>query len=100
AHSEFLGSLSETGIPGMLTVIAIVISLFVTGFRLFFKLKKLDTNRSMIVLSVTIALLAYFLHGLLNNFLDTDKIAYPVWAYAAILTANYYWLHWYKKEMN
>ncbi|MDD3756154.1 MAG: O-antigen ligase family protein [Bacteroidales bacterium] len=100
AHSEFLGPLSETGIPGMLTVIAIVISLFVTGFRLFFKLKKLDTNRSMIVLSVTIALLAYFLHGLLNNFLDTDKIAYPVWAYAAILTANYYWLHWYKKEMN
>ena len=53
AHSEFLGPLSETGIPGMLTVIAIVISLFVTGFRLFFKLKKLDTNRSMIAVSYT-----------------------------------------------
>ncbi len=98
AHSEFLGPLSETGIPGMLTVVAIVFSLLITGFRLFFKLKHLDKNRAMIVLSVTIALLAYFLHGFLNNYLENDKIAFPVWSYAAILTANYYWLHWYKKE--
>ena len=98
AHSEFLGPLSETGIPGMLSVIAIVISLFITGFKLFFKLKHLDRERAIIVLSVTIALLAYFLHGFLNNYLESDKIAFPVWSYAALLTANYYWLYWYKKE--
>jgi hypothetical protein len=82
----------------MLSVIAIVISLFITGFKLFFKLKHLDHERAIIVLSITIALLAYFLHGFLNNYLESDKIAFPVWSYAAILTANYYWLYWYNKE--
>jgi len=36
-------------------------------------------------MSVTLALISYFVHGLLNNFLDTDKLSVPVWGFMAIL---------------
>jgi hypothetical protein len=42
-----------------------------------------------------LGLLTYFLHGLLNNFLDTDKASVPVWAFIAMLVA----LKLYKEEM-
>jgi putative inorganic carbon (HCO3(-)) transporter len=33
------------------------------------------------------ALTTYFVHGFLNNYLDTDKAAVPVWGIAAIFIA-------------
>jgi hypothetical protein len=36
-------------------------------------------------MSATLALVSYFIHGLLNNFLDTDKLSIPVWGCTAIL---------------
>ena len=48
-------------------------------------------------LSIMLALLTYFLHGLMNNFLDTDKASVPVWAFIAMLVSiNLYQLN--KKE--
>ena len=29
----------------------------------------------------------YFIHGLLNNFLDSDKLAVPFWGFLAIIVA-------------
>ncbi len=31
------------------------------------------------------AFFSYFIHGFLNNFLDTDKLAVPVWSLAALI---------------
>jgi uncharacterized membrane-anchored protein len=34
-----------------------------------------------------VALVTYFIHGFLNNYLDTDKAAVPVWIMSAIFIA-------------
>jgi len=36
---------------------------------------------------VLIGLTSYYFHGLLNNFLDTDKISVLFWGYTAMLVA-------------
>nr|NQU89023.1 hypothetical protein [Bacteroidota bacterium] len=38
-------------------------------------------------LSVMLGIVTYFIHGLLNNFLDTDKASVPVWGFFAIIVA-------------
>lgn len=85
AHSEYLGPLSESGLLGMLTFIAIVIITTTTGIRVFFKLK--NRRDKILVLGALLGLITYFLHGFLNNFLDTDKISAPFWGFIAILVS-------------
>ena len=36
------------------------------------------------VLGMILALVTYFFHGLLNNYLDTDKAAVPIWTICVI----------------
>jgi hypothetical protein len=38
-------------------------------------------------LGATLAFFSYFIHGFLNNFMDTDKLAIPVWSLAALIAA-------------
>ena len=38
-------------------------------------------------MAALVGLVAYYLHGLLNNFLDTDKISVLFWGYTAMLVA-------------
>lgn len=84
AHSEYLGPLSEEGIPGLLIVLALF------GYAIFLGLKLYRSeNREMKVLSLmtTLGLLTYMVHGLMNNFLSTDKLSVPVWGFMAVLVA-------------
>jgi hypothetical protein len=41
----------------------------------------------MLTLSLMLALLTYFIHGIMNNFLDTDKASVPVWGFMAAIVA-------------
>jgi hypothetical protein len=34
---------------------------------------------------MTLALVSYYIHGFLNNFLDTDKLSVLVWAAMAVI---------------
>lgn len=88
AHSEFLGALAETGIPGMLIVIFLVFSIFFYGFQTYSKLRKTDREKARFILGLLLGLVTYFAHAFLNNFLDSDKIAIPVWGFVAIIVAN------------
>ena len=36
-------------------------------------------------LTATIALITYFIHGTMNNFLDTDKLSLPYWGLFALI---------------
>ena len=36
---------------------------------------------------IILALTTYFTHGILNNYLDTDKASVPFWGFIAILVA-------------
>ncbi len=84
AHSEYIGPCAETGIPGMLTVFAIVITFLIIGIRNYIHTE--DKTMKLMSLCVTLALITYFTHGFLNNFLDTDKLSVLVWAAMAVLT--------------
>jgi len=88
AHSEFLGALAETGIPGMLIMIFLVFSIFYYGFKTYSHMLRVDKRKARLILGLLLGLVTYFVHGFLNNFLDSDKIAIPVWGFVAIIVAN------------
>lgn len=85
AHSEYLGPLAEQGVPGMLIVVVLVMYACYFSFQLFQKVKGLDTR--IVVMSTFMGLFTYFVHGVMNNYLDTDKASIPFWGFLAILVA-------------
>ena len=85
AHSEYIGPLAESGLIGMLSFIAIMISVLYTGLKVYRKAEHRQTR--LIALIVTLSLITYFVHGMMNNFLNTDKASVPFWGFIAILVA-------------
>lgn len=86
AHSEYLGPLSEQGIIGaLITLIVFIVSLY-TGIKLYYKL---EHNRYLrgLTMAIVLGLVTYYLHGILNNYLDTDKASIPIWGMMSILVA-------------
>ena len=85
AHSEYLGLMAEAGWPGVLGYVLILLLVFYRGFKLL----KLNTNfeERLLVLGALIGLSTYVFHGILNNFLDMDKIAAIFWGYIAFIVA-------------
>ncbi len=85
AHSEYIGPLSEMGVIGMLSVMALVGFVIYTALRVY----KYAVNREVKLISLVtlLGLITYFTHGLLNNFLDTDKASVPFWGFIAIIVA-------------
>ena len=87
AHSEYIGPCAETGFPGLLTVLALVFVSLFTGIRTYNHSH--DKTNHLLALMMTLALVTYFVHGFLNNFLDTDKLSLPFWgAFAVIMLTN------------
>ncbi len=85
AHSEYLGPLAESGLFGSLSFLAVVIASIYYAMRLYRNTK--DKNTKIIILSVLIGLVTYYVHGILNNFLDTDKLSALFWGFTAIIVA-------------
>lgn len=94
AHSEYLGSLAESGVLGMINYLLLIIVIMYTGITAYIRLddKKLKT----VVLGAIIGFSTYIFHGILNNFLDTDKISIPFWGCTAIIVS----LDIYSKQKN
>ncbi len=84
AHSEYIGPLAEQGLVGSLLMLVFVITVVYTGLKAYNKAK--NKKAKVLVLGATLAFFGYFVHGFLNNFLDTDKLAVPVWSLAALIT--------------
>lgn len=85
AHSEYLGPLSESGLFGMLTFLAIVIFTIITGVRVYQRAP--DRNSKILAASVFLGLITYYVHGIMNNFLDSDKASAPFWGFTAVLVS-------------
>ncbi len=85
AHSEYLGPLSESGVLGLVTFLILMITVLYTGIHTWTRLK--DSRLKGIVLAAIIGLVTYYIHGFLNNFLDTDKLSVPFWGYTAMIVA-------------
>ncbi|MGC9471597.1 MAG: O-antigen ligase family protein [Bacteroidales bacterium] len=85
AHSEYLGPLSESGLPGLLTVLALAGASVFTGLRVIRRAR--DKLVITLALSLLLGLVTYFTHGFLNNFLHTDKASALFWGFMAMLVA-------------
>lgn len=83
AHSEYLGPLSEQGLIGALIVVVLVLAVMFLGYRLTYTVK--DKSLRVLVICLTMGMSTYFVHGFLNNFLDTDKASVPFWGFLAML---------------
>lgn len=85
AHSEYLGPLAEQGLPGSIIMVILVLAVTVFALGLYSELPRSDIRT--IVLMTYIGLVTYFIHGSLNNYLDTDKASIPFWGFIAVLVA-------------
>jgi O-antigen ligase len=83
AHSEYLGPLAESGILGTVSVLILLFAVFGTGIHTYRKARSQELK--MLVLLSVLALTTYYFHGILNNFLDTEKLAIPVFAAMAVI---------------
>ena len=83
AHSEYFGPLAEQGLVGSLLVLTLVVVTVTCGLKTYSRCK--IKKAKVLVLGATLAFFGYFIHGFLNNFLDTDKLAVPVWSLAALI---------------
>jgi putative inorganic carbon (HCO3(-)) transporter len=87
AHSEYLGPLAEMGTIGIITMLLIVAAIFYKGITLYNRWPKEDRETRVLLMSMILALSTYFVHAVLNNFLDTDKAAVPIWGMCAAFIA-------------
>lgn len=85
AHSEYLGPLCEQGVLGAVWVIALLYFISRLAFKLFYELK--DSDMKSLAAAAYLGLMTYFIHGVLNNYLDTDKASIPFWGFIAMLVA-------------
>ena len=83
AHSEYIGPLAEQGFMGTILMLTLVICVVYTGLKAYSRSK--NKKAKVLALGATLAFFGYFVHGFLNNFLDTDKLAVPVWSCAALI---------------
>jgi putative inorganic carbon (hco3(-)) transporter len=85
AHSEYIGPLAESGFLGTLTYVLIIIMTIIRGIKVYYRSK--DHNLKIIIISLLMGLITYYIHGFLNNFLNTDKASVPFWGFTAIIVA-------------
>ena len=85
AHSEYIGPMTEQGVPGVALVALLFLTTFATGVRVYRTAQ--DPHTARMALAFTLSLLTYYIHGVFNNFLDTDKLSVPFWAFTAVIVA-------------
>lgn len=85
AHSEYIGPLSEQGLPGLIIVLGLMIVILYTGIKVYREARNKEIKLFSLV--SVLSLCTYFVHGLLNNFLDTDKASIPFWGFFAMIVA-------------
>jgi O-antigen ligase len=83
AHSEYFSPLCESGVIGFLSILVLIYFALSTGIRTYRRAE----NQSLRLLSLmcVLALTTYFFHGILNNFLDTEKLAVPVFGAMTVI---------------
>jgi putative inorganic carbon (hco3(-)) transporter len=91
AHSEYLGPLSEQGLFGLIIVIALLFYVTSLGYRSIYQVN--DPQLKILLIGLFLGVMTYFVHGFLNNFLDTDKLSLPFWGFlAAIVCIDLYYV--------
>lgn len=84
AHSEYVLALSEMGIFGFVSLFLLLARWFWIAFE-----KSFSHPQCKNILIAFAVLSTYLFHGAFNNFLNTDKLAFLFWGFAAWMVANY-----------
>ncbi|HUW92382.1 MAG TPA: O-antigen ligase family protein [Bacteroidales bacterium] len=84
SHSEYLGALSEGGLPGALLFLLLTAATIMTGIRVWYREKR---SSGYFALAIMAGLMTYMIHGTMNSFLDSDKIAALWWGFIAMIVA-------------
>ena len=86
AHSEYLGSLVDSGIPGPVMYILLIFISIWRGIEIW----RTNNNKQIkyLALALVAGLVTYAVHGIFNNFLDTDKISALFWGMIAGIVAT------------
>ncbi|MFI5222064.1 MAG: O-antigen ligase family protein [Bacteroidia bacterium] len=71
-HSEYLTSLSETGLPGFIILLLLALTSIQISIKNIYRSKG---KTKQLILSAYLGLITFYFHGLFNNFIDTDKMA-------------------------
>ena len=85
AHSEYLGYLSETGFLGFVNFLLLVIFVCIKAITVINTTKNNDVKN--ICFFVFLGLVTYFVHGFFNGFIESDKIAMPVFVSIAAIVS-------------
>lgn len=85
AHSEYLQPLCESGLPGLLSILAIVYVTLAVGFRIYYTTQR--SHVKFLTLGILLGMLSYYVHGVMNNYSETDKVACLFWGFMAMFTA-------------
>lgn len=85
AHSEYLGPMAESGFMGLVTFLFLIVTVIYTALQVYSRVT--DKRLKTIVMCALLGLITYYVHGVLNNFLDTDKLSLPFWGFTAIIVA-------------
>jgi hypothetical protein len=68
---------------GLLAVLGLLMATLHLGFKLHRTLT--DPESRAWAMGLFLGIMTYFVHGVLNNFLDTDKASAPFWGFLAML---------------
>lgn len=91
AHSEYIGPLAEQGVLGPIAFILIGIAVIYKASRAI--IHSTDKRVRMLAKGLIMGLITYWIHAMLNNFLDTEKASVPFWGFiAAIVSLEVYHL--------
>ncbi len=85
AHSEFIGPLTEEGVVGLISVLGILGTIIWTIIRVWRRAREPEVKTTALLFFL--GLVTYYTHGILNNFLDTDKASVPFWGFIAVIVS-------------
>ena len=85
AHSEYLGPMAESGFMGLVSFLILLTTVIYTAIHAYSRTN--DKRLKTILMSSLLGLITYYIHGTLNNFLDTDKLSVPFWGFTASIVA-------------
>ena len=85
AHSEYLGPMAESGFMGLITFLILIGVVIYTAIHAYSRTN--DKRLKTILMGALLGLISYYIHGILNNFLDSDKLSVPFWGFTAIIVA-------------
>ncbi|MFC2175803.1 O-antigen ligase family protein [Bacteroidota bacterium] len=85
AHSEYIGPLAESGVFGLGSFLIVLFCVIYYGIKLYPRIE--NREHRLIMINLLLGLITYMIHGMLNNFLDTDKASAPFWGFIAAIVA-------------